>query len=74
MTDLITLGQRAQEAAGQLAVSPAVQRNAALSAIADALEQQAEGLLRDGEYLRWRAQRFSSPVFTGREIRPAKAP
>ncbi len=39
-----------------------------------ALEQQAEGLLRDGEYLRWRAQRFSSPVFTGREIRPAKAP
>lgn len=45
MTDLITLGQRAQEAAGQLAVSPAVQRNAALSAIADALEQQAEQII-----------------------------
>ena len=45
MTDLITLGQRAQEAAGQLAVSSAVQRNAALSAIADALEQQAEQII-----------------------------
>lgn len=45
MTDLITLGQRAKEASRKLATSPETLRNAALEAIAAALEEQAETII-----------------------------